>query len=80
MSLEIWGAFVIATAVLLAVPGPTVTLVVGYALGQGGRTAFATAPGVALGDLTAMTASLAGAGAVLAGRLGAGLFTAVSRG
>ena len=66
MSIELWIAFVIASSVLLAVPGPTVMLVVSYALGRGKQTAWATVPGVTLGDFTAMTASLLGAGAVLA--------------
>ena len=66
MSLELWIAFVLATSVLLIVPGSTVMLVVSYALGRGRGSAWATAPGVALGDFTAMTASLFGAGAVLA--------------
>ena len=66
MSLEIWIAFALASAVLLAIPGPTVMLVVSYALGRGRESAWATVPGVSLGDLTAMTVSLAGAGAVLA--------------
>ena len=66
MSIEIWIAFVVASAVLLAVPGPTVMLVVSYALGRGKQTGWATVPGVTLGDFTAMTASLLGAGAVLA--------------
>ena len=66
MSLEIWIAFALASAVLLTIPGPTVMLVVSYALGRGRDSAWATVPGVALGDLTAMTVSLAGAGAVLA--------------
>ena len=66
MSLETWFAFVLAASVLLAIPGPTVTLVVGYALGVGKRAAWATVLGVALGDFTAMTLSLAGLGAVLA--------------
>lgn len=66
MALDAWTAFALATAALLAVPGPTVMLVVSYALADGPRSALATAPGVALGDLTAMTASLLGAGAVLA--------------
>ena len=66
MSLEIWIAFALASAVLLAIPGPTVMLVVSYALGRGRDSAWATVPGVSLGDLTAMTVSLAGAGAVLA--------------
>ena len=66
MSLELWIAFTLASAALLAVPGPTVLLVVSYALGKGRASALATVPGVALGDFTAMTVSLAGAGAVLA--------------
>ena len=65
MALELWIAFVAASAALLAVPGPTVMLVVGHALGHGRGTAWATVPGVTLGDFTAMTASLLGAGAVL---------------
>ncbi|MBV8167592.1 MAG: LysE family translocator [Alphaproteobacteria bacterium] len=66
MSLQTWFAFVAAAAILLAIPGPTVTLVVGYALGVGKRAAWATVAGVALGDFAAMTLSLAGLGAVLA--------------
>ncbi len=66
MSFEIWISFFIASTALLAVPGPTVMIVISYALGQGRSTAWATVPGVALGDFTAMTASLLGAGAVLA--------------
>jgi threonine/homoserine/homoserine lactone efflux protein len=42
MIIETWLAFVAATAVLLVIPGPTVTLVVGYALGIGWRAAWAT--------------------------------------
>lgn len=66
MTLETWLAFAAASTVLLVIPGPTVLLVVAYALGQGARTALPLALGVALGDLTAMAASLAGLGAVLA--------------
>ncbi|MES0881449.1 LysE family translocator [Roseibium sp. SCP14] len=66
MNLELWIAFVAASAALLAIPGPTITIVVGYALGSGRSAAWATVPGVVLGDFTAMTASLLGAGAVLA--------------
>jgi threonine/homoserine/homoserine lactone efflux protein len=73
VTLEIWFAFALASAVLLAIPGPTVMLVISYALGRGRDSAWATVPGVALGDLTAMTVSLAGAGAVLAAS--ASLFT-----
>lgn len=66
MSIEMWLAFALASAVLLALPGPTIMLVVAYALGQGKRAAAATVAGVALGDFTAMTASLLGLGVLLA--------------
>ena len=66
MPLDHWLAYVAASAVLLAIPGPTVLLVVSYALGQGRRSAAAMVAGVALGDFTAMTASMLGLGAVLA--------------
>ncbi|WP_026792683.1 LysE family translocator [Pleomorphomonas oryzae] len=75
MSIELWLAFVAASAVLLAIPGPTVLLVISYALGHERRTATATVAGVALGDFTAMTASMLGLGALLA--TSAALFTAL---
>lgn len=66
MSLEIWLAYVLATTILLIIPGPTIMLVVAYALGQGKRTAPWTVAGVGLGDSVAMIAAFAGLGAVLA--------------
>ena len=75
MSLEAWLAFAAASAVLVLTPGPTVLLVVSYALGQGWRAAFPMAAGVALGDFTAMTLSLIGVGALLAAS--ATVFTAL---
>ena len=65
MSFETWLAFVAASSVLLVIPGPTILLVVSYALGQGWRTALPMAAGVALGDFTAMTLSMLGIGALL---------------
>jgi threonine/homoserine/homoserine lactone efflux protein len=65
MDFTTWIAFAAASIVLLLIPGPTVLLVVSYALTQGKRVAVATAAGVALGDFTAMTLSLAGLGALL---------------
>jgi threonine/homoserine/homoserine lactone efflux protein len=65
MSLTVWLAFLLASTILVLIPGPTVLLVVSYALTQGRRVALAMAAGVALGDLTAMTLSLAGLGALL---------------
>lgn len=75
MSFDHWIAFVAASAVLLAIPGPTILLVVSYALGHGRRAAASTVAGVALGDFTAMTASMVGLGAVLA--TSAAVFTAL---
>ena len=66
MNIETWLAFTAASTVLIVIPGPTILLVVSYALGQGWRTALPMAAGVALGDFTAMTVSLLGLGALLA--------------
>ena len=65
MEMTLWLAFVAATTALLLIPGPTVLLVLSYAIGQGRRVAVATALGVALGDFIAMTASLLGLGALV---------------
>jgi threonine/homoserine/homoserine lactone efflux protein len=66
MTFETWIAFAAASAVLVLIPGPTILLVVSYALGQGWRAALPMAVGVALGDFTAMTLSMLGVGALLA--------------
>lgn len=75
MTFETWAAFAAASAILLVIPGPTVLLVVSYALGQGWRAALPLAIGVTLGDFTAMTFSLLGVGALLLAS--ATLFTAL---
>lgn len=75
MPLDLWLAFVAASTALLLIPGPTVLLVLSYALSKGRSVAVASAAGVALGDLIAMTASLAGLGALVAAS--ATLFTAL---
>jgi threonine/homoserine/homoserine lactone efflux protein len=65
MSFDHWLAFATASAVLVAIPGPTILLVISYALSHGRRAALATVSGVALGDFTAMSASLLGLGVLL---------------
>jgi threonine/homoserine/homoserine lactone efflux protein len=75
MTIETWLAFVAASTILLVIPGPTILLVVSYALGQGWRAALPMSVGVALGDFTAMTLSMLGVGALLA--TSATLFTAL---
>ena len=65
MAWETWVAFAAASALLMVIPGPTILLVISYALGQGWRAALPMAIGVALGDFTAMTLSMLGLGALL---------------
>ena len=75
MSFEAWLAFSAASIVMLAIPGPTILLVISYAVSQGRRAGLATVVGVALGDFTGMTASMLGLGVLLA--TSAMLFTAL---
>ncbi|MBL6929575.1 MAG: LysE family translocator [Rhodospirillales bacterium] len=66
MTIEIWLAFVAASAFVLVIPGPTVALVVSYALAEGRRSSWHTVAGVTLGVFVSMTLSLLGFGALLA--------------
>ena len=65
MDLHLWLAFVAASTALLIIPGPTILLVLSYAISKGRQVAVSSALGVATGDLIAMTASLAGLGALV---------------
>lgn len=65
MTFDLWLTFAAASTALVLIPGPTVLLVLSYALSQGRRVALASATGVALGDLIAMSLSLAGLGALV---------------
>ena len=75
MPFDLWLTFAAASIALLLIPGPTVLLVLSYALSKGRSVAVASAAGVALGDLIAMTASLLGLGALVLAS--ATLFTAL---
>jgi len=66
VTLQLWIAFVLASSIVLLIPGPTVLLVIGYALSDGRRSAFSVLTGVALGDFVAMSLSVVGLGALLA--------------
>ncbi|SLN71445.1 Homoserine/homoserine lactone efflux protein [Roseivivax jejudonensis] len=57
--------FTVASVVLLAVPGPTIALVIARSLSEGRRVALPLVAGVGLGDLVAASVALAGAGALL---------------
>lgn len=75
MNFETWLAFVATSTALLLIPGPTVFLILSYAISHGQRVAIATVAGVALGDFVAMSASLVGLGALVLAS--ATLFTAL---
>ena len=75
MSFETWLAFAVAASVIILIPGPTVMILVGYGLARGRGIALFTMPGVALGNLLAITLAFAGVGALLA--TSAWLFTIV---
>jgi threonine/homoserine/homoserine lactone efflux protein len=75
MSVELWLAFALASAVLLALPGPVNYLVTTYVIGKGRKTALATIPGTTIGIVTAMMAAALLAGGVQ--WLSSGLFDAL---
>jgi len=58
--------FVLASALLLVIPGPTIVMVVSQAIAHGRRVALASVLGVGLGDLVAASLSLTGVGTLLA--------------
>jgi threonine/homoserine/homoserine lactone efflux protein len=62
MSIEIWLAYVAATAILLVIPGPTILTVISYSLSHGRRANVPLVAAVALGDSTALVLSLLGLG------------------
>lgn len=66
MSWETWIAYAIATELLLLVPGPTVLLVVSYALTRGTGPALWAVIGSCLGTLVAFAIAFGGLGALLA--------------
>lgn len=65
MHLTSWLAFTLAYTLMAITPGPTILLVVSYALSQGRRTALAVMMGTSLGDASALLAAMAGVGAIL---------------
>jgi threonine/homoserine/homoserine lactone efflux protein len=65
MSIHLYMAFVLTSAIVICTPGPTVLMVIADALAHHKRHAWSTVLGVGLGDLIGMGVSLAGAGAVL---------------
>ena len=60
MTLELYLLFVLASALLIATPGPNVALIVGTSLSQGARNGFLTMAGVNLGVTLQLSAIAAG--------------------
>jgi len=65
VSVQLWLAFVLAAAVVLVIPGPTIILVISQAVAHGRKSVVPLVVGVLCGDFTAMTLSLLGLGAIL---------------
>jgi threonine/homoserine/homoserine lactone efflux protein len=66
MSIQLYSAFIVASAILLVIPGPTVLTVISYSLSHGRRANVPLVAAVVLGDSTALACSLLGLGALLA--------------
>lgn len=66
MSIDAYTKFFIATFVLSAIPGPTVTLVIHYALMHGKRAGRYTIPAAILGDVIALALAFSSIGAIIA--------------
>jgi threonine/homoserine/homoserine lactone efflux protein len=65
MSLEMWMTYILATTLILIIPGPTIILVISQAVAHGRKSVVPLVTGVILGDFTAMTMSLLGLGAIM---------------
>ncbi len=63
---ELWLAFCLASALAIAIPGPTMLLAIGNSLSSGPRIGFASLLGVGAADAAGMTVSALGLSALLA--------------
>ena len=66
MNLELFGAFLLITTILILTPGPVVTLVISTGATQGVRAALATVAGTTLGNAALLVAIALGLDWVLA--------------
>ena len=65
MPIENYLAFVIASMVVLTIPGPSIIMAVGQAIAHGQRAVAPTVWGVVAGDFIATTLSMLGVGTIL---------------
>ena len=66
LNLELFAAFVAATAALILLPGPVVTLVIANSLAHGARTGLATVAGASAGTAVLIAGGAIGLTAMLA--------------
>lgn len=66
VSFELWLAFALAAAAVIAIPGPTTLMVMGHTVSNGWRMGALSLIGVTLGDICAITLSVLGFSALLA--------------
>lgn len=66
VSPELWIAFALAAAAVIAIPGPTTLMVLGHTASNGWRMGALSLIGVTLGDICAITLSVLGFSALLA--------------
>lgn len=71
--MDIWIPYILATTIILVIPGPTIILVISQSVAHGRKSVIPLVAGVLLGDFTAMTFSLLGLGTLLSAS--AALFT-----
>lgn len=63
--MDVWIAFVLASTIILVIPGPTIILVISQSVAHGYKSVIPLVLGVLLGDFVAMTCSLLGLGALM---------------
>lgn len=65
MNFDIWISFIIATAIVTILPGPTMLLIMSHAMTYGSKKTLNTVSGVILADCILLLLSLMGIGIVL---------------
>jgi len=65
MDINLWLAFIVSTALIIAIPGPTVMLVVSHALAHGSLLAMGTVSAIAVADIILIALSYLGIATLL---------------
>ena len=66
MTIELWLAFVVASSIMLVIPGPTIITVIAYATSHGKKATLPLVLSVSLGDISVISLSVLGIGSLLA--------------